>query len=141
MIIKHKRYKLHTEINVVPFLDVLLILLLIFMMMPSQLLQGFEVNLPNSTVASNLTYNNQIILTIEIKESGLYNCIFNDRHISNLHLDQLRTEINSMGSIHPGLTCLVAAAKHIQYDSVIQLLNLLRSIGVQSVGMITNPLM
>lgn len=138
---KHLKYMIQSEINIVPFLDVLLILLVIFMMVPSQLLQGFEVNLPNSTVTTSIiNNNNKPILTIEVKETGLYNIIINNKYVKGVHLNQLYPEIHNTVDIYPDTICLVAADRNVQYDTVIQVLNVLSGIGMHSVGIITNPI-
>lgn len=132
-----KRYLIQSEINIVPFLDILLILLVIFMMIPSQLLQSFEVSIPSSTIAKNIV-NNKVFLTIEIKEIGLFNIIFNDKYIKNICLDKLHSEINNIICVYPDIVCLIAAAKNSKYESIIKVLNLLNNIGIHSVSMITN---
>lgn len=141
---KRHRYTIQAEINVVPFLDILLILLVIFMMVPAQFFQSFEVNLPNSTIKNNIINNNnnnhnQSILTIEIKETGLCNISMNNRYVKSIHVDQLHSEIHDTVYTYPKMICLVAAAKNVQYDTVMRLLNTLNSIGIYSVGMLTYP--
>lgn len=136
--IRHK-YMIQSEINMVPFLDVLLVLLVIFMMIPSKFIQGFEVNLPNSTETIRTIDHNKPVLIIEIIKTGSYNIILNDDFIKDLYLDQLCLEIRKKINMNPNIICLLAASKHIQYDEVIKVLNLLSNIGIHSIGMITNP--
>lgn len=129
---------IQSEINIIPFLDVLLVLLVIFMIIPYKFIQGFEVNLPNSTKTMNLIDCNKFTLTIEIIKTGLYNIISNDEYINNIHLDQLNLEINKRICKHPDMVCLLAASKTMQYNELIKVLGLLRNNGVHSVGMITS---
>lgn len=135
----YQRYGIQSEINVVPFLDVLLVLLIVFMILPSKFIQGFEVNLPNSTDTIDIVDNKQSLLTIEIRQTGLYNVILHDKCIKNIYLDQLNLEIRNRILIDPNITCLLAASKTIRYDEIIKILNLLQNIGVHSIGMMTNP--
>lgn len=125
------------EINVVPFLDILLILLIIFMMIPSQVLQGFEVHLPNNITTTNGINNNKSVLSIEIIETGLYNVTLNKKCIKNIHFNQLDLEIHRIVFKCPEILCLIAATKNVEYGAVIKVLNLLKAIGIHSVGIIT----
>lgn len=128
---------IQAEINMVPFLDVLLILLVIFMMIPAQLIHSFDVNLPISSISKKSVVNSKSLLTIEIKEVGLYNVSINNENKSKIHnLEQLYTTIDDIFRMNPQLTCILAADKNIQYESVIQVLNLLNNIGIYSVGML-----
>lgn len=139
--IRIKRHLIQSEINVIPFLDVLLVLLVIFMIIPSKLMHAFEVNLPNSAaVTTNFVKKNKHIISIEIVEKGVYNFVFNDKCIKNIRLNQLSQEIIYKKNMYPELMCLIAASKTIKYNEVIQILNLLTKLGINSVGIITNPI-
>ncbi|URJ30311.1 biopolymer transporter ExbD [Candidatus Blochmannia vicinus (nom. nud.)] len=128
-----------SDINIIPFLDILLVLLIIFIIIPSKLIQSFEVNLPNSEVATNIINNEKLIMTIEILGMGLYNLIINNKHIKQICLNQISSEISHQIYITPNITCLIAASKAVAYDEIIKVLSLLSNIGVHSIGMITNP--
>lgn len=134
-----QKYMIQSEINIVPFLDVLLVLLVIFMIIPSKLFQSFEVNLPKSTESINLIDHDKVLLTIEIMKTGLYNINTHDEYIKNIDFNQLNLEIRNKICLNPDITCLLAAADTAQYNELIQVLNLLRNVGVRSVGMITSP--
>lgn len=133
-----RKYTIQSEINIIPFLDVLLVLLIIFMIIPSKFIQGFEVNLPNSTKTVNLIDHNKFLLTIEILATGLYNIISNDKNIKNICLDQLNSEICNRICKNPDMVCLLAASETLKYNELIKVLSLLRNVGVHSVGMITS---
>ncbi|URJ30047.1 biopolymer transporter ExbD [Blochmannia endosymbiont of Camponotus sp.] len=138
---KKQRIKraIKSDINIIPFLDILLVLLIIFIIIPSKLIQSFEVNLPNSEVATNIVSNEKLIMTIEILGMGFYNLIINNKHMKKICLDQISSEVNNQIYITPDITCLIAASKAIAYDEIIKVLSLLSKIGVHSIGMITNP--
>ncbi|CAD83403.1 tolR protein [Candidatus Blochmanniella floridana] len=138
---KHLRYTIQSEINIVPFLDILLILLIIFMMMPFQFMQGFHVDLPSSSKSVDVIKNYKSIITIEILDTGLYNFILNmKKNINNINMEKLSAEIQNAIHINSNSVCLIAASKTIKYNEIIKILNLLNSIGVESVGMITKPI-
>lgn len=136
----HLRLKIQSEINIVPFLDILLILLIVFMMIPFQLMQGFQVNLPNSTKSTDIISDHKSVITIEVLDFELYNFIFNMRQINKIKLEQLSLEIQNTAHIYPNTVCLIAASKTIKYNEIIKILTLLNSIGIKSIGMITNPI-
>ncbi|WP_159714169.1 biopolymer transporter ExbD [Blochmannia endosymbiont of Camponotus nipponensis] len=136
---KRMRHMIKSDINIIPFLDILLVLLMIFMIVPSKLIQSFEVNLPNSAVTTNILNNEKIMITIEILRMGLYNLVINNKHTEQLRLEQISSEISNQMRINPNISCLIAADKTIEYDAIIKVLNLLNNIGVHSIGMITDP--
>ncbi|AGC03614.1 protein tolR [Candidatus Blochmanniella chromaiodes str. 640] len=136
---KRIRNTIKSDINIIPFLDILLVLLMIFMLIPSKWIQSFEVNLPNSPVTPNIINNEKLIITIEILGMGFYNLIINTKHVEKVRLDQISSEISHQTHIAPNITCLIAASKTVEYDEIIKVLNLLNQIGIHSIGMITNP--
>ncbi|URJ32557.1 biopolymer transporter ExbD [Blochmannia endosymbiont of Camponotus sp.] len=136
---KRIRNTIKSDINIIPFLDILLVLLMIFMLIPSKWIQSFEVNLPNSQVTPNIINNEKLIITIEILGMGFYNLIINNKHVEKVRLDQISSEISYQTHITPNITCLIAASKTVEYDEIIKVLTLLNHIGIHSIGMITNP--
>ncbi|URJ25396.1 biopolymer transporter ExbD [Candidatus Blochmannia ocreatus (nom. nud.)] len=135
------RNKIKSEINIVPLLDILLVLLIIFMTIPIKLIQKFEVNLPNSDITKNFIKNEKITITIEILNKGLYNLVLDNTKIGPMPLTQLSSEINSQ--IHSNKTantlCLIAASRTTTYNEIVVILNLLQINGIHSVGILTNP--
>lgn len=139
---RNLKYEIKSEINIVPFLDILLVLLTIFMMIPSKLLieqTGFEVNFPNNNIKTNTIKNSKCLITIEILGMGVYNLIINDKKILRLSLSMLISEINFIQSTNSKLMCLIAASKEEKYNEIIQILNVLNNIGINSIGMIIRP--
>lgn len=136
------RYKINSEINIVPFLDILLVLLMIFMIIPSKLLiqqQGFEVHLPIGDATIHLTKNKKFIITIEIIKAGIYNFLVNDKKISHISLSTLVSEINSVKLTNSNFVYLIAASKEEKYNEIIKILSILNNIGINSIGLITYP--
>ena len=60
-----KRKKLHAEINVVPYIDVMLVLLIIFMVLSPLLIQGIEVNLPQTDTTKMSVQNEPLVISID----------------------------------------------------------------------------
>lgn len=130
-----------SEINVIPFLDILLVLLIIFMMMPSKLMiqqKNLEVHLPSHHTTKNINNENKFLIIVEILGMGVYNFTVDNVKMLHLSLNELISEINSAKVINPNLTCLIAASKEEKYNEIIQILNMLNNIGINSIGMMTN---
>lgn len=134
------KYKIKSEINIVPFLDVLLVLLIVFMMIPSKLLiqKGFEVHLPNSNVTTEIFKNNKFLITIEILGSGMFNLMINNQRIQHIPSNKLIAELHTIMTTHSDIVCLIAASKEEKYQEITQVLETLKNIGINSIGMITN---
>lgn len=127
-----------SEINVVPFIDVMLVLLIIFMITAPLLTQGVKVNLPQ-TQAKALTEQEKEPLIVTVDEKG--NFYFNladkpsqpltARSLQNLISTQL-TQANA--STRP---VLVRGDKNANYGKVVEAMVLLQQAGAKSVGLIT----
>ena len=59
-----KKRKLHAEINVVPYIDVMLVLLIIFMILSPLLIQGIDVNLPKTDTTKMTVQNEPLVISI-----------------------------------------------------------------------------
>ena len=68
-----KKRKLNAEINVVPYIDVMLVLLIIFMVLSPLLIQGIEVNLPQTDTTRMATKNEPLVISID--QNGNYSTI------------------------------------------------------------------
>lgn len=126
------------EINVVPFIDVMLVLLVIFMITTPLLTQGVKIDLPK-TEAKALPPNQKEPLIITVDASGNYylnisskpNEPITERALSSLVKTQL-TESDSR-------PVLVRGDKNANYGKVIDAMALLQQAGAKSVGLITQP--
>lgn len=137
---RKSKTKQSVEINVVPYIDVMLVLLIIFMITAPQLEQGVEVDLPS-------THNNEQVELPE-KEAVLLVSIKNDE---SLHISFLgKTEIVD----HSGLQqkaqefknhntkskVFIRADKNVRYENITTAMDLLKSSGFEKVGLITQGL-
>ena len=74
-----RRKKLHAEINVVPYIDVMLVLLIIFMVLSPLLIQGIDVNLPRTDTTKMTIQNEPLVVSID--ENGNYFLNLGDEEI------------------------------------------------------------
>ena len=123
----HRRRQALSEINVTPFVDVMLVLLIIFMVTAPLLQQGVDVDLPKAS-GQTLSPAERVIITI--KKGGK---IYLDK--TAVTLDTLRTGLSGK----TGEEVFLKADKDVPYGIVVAVMGELREIGIEKLGMITEP--
>ena len=132
---KNKR-KLLAEINVVPYIDVTLVLLVVFMVTAPLLIQGIDINLPE-TISSPLEKKHEDSLIISIKSNGnLYLNLGSKKELEISKLD-LSEKVSKILKQNPNAPVLVRGDKNTSYGEVVKLMSLLQKSGVSSVGLVT----
>jgi biopolymer transport protein TolR len=127
-----------SEINVTPFVDVMLVLLVIFMVTTPILYQGVDVNLPKteSRPMPSLDRERKVVVTL----NGTGEIFIEKERYS---LDQLRIEIRKlMAERGKNLTdedVFLRADSSVPYGTVIEVMSEIRNAGVQKIGLITEP--
>lgn len=134
---KHKR-KLVAEINVVPYIDVMLVLLIVFMVTAPMLMQGVKVELPEAPSAP-LDDKDQEPLIVSIKEDGSYYLdIGNGKNVQ----EALPSIVDKVGKVlrqQPKTPVLVWGDARVNYGVVVKLMSDLQNAGAPSVGLVTEP--
>ena len=119
------------EINIIPLVDVVLVLLLIFMLTAPMMYRGIDVNLPRAA-AKPTAVEERMVLTIT-KEQGLY---LNERRITPAALDDaLRDAFRS----RTDKTLYLKADAGLSYGAVIEAMDRVRRAGIERLGMVTEP--
>lgn len=134
------RRELKSEINIVPLLDVLLVLLLIFMATAPIITQSVEVDLPDATDSKTVSSNDNPPVIVEVSGVGQYSLVIEQQRMEQLPAEQVTAEAQSRLAANPKTVFLIGGAKDVPYDEIIKALNLLRQAGVQSVGLMTQPI-
>lgn len=136
------RRKPISEINVVPYIDVMLVLLVIFMATAPLLTQGVNVDLPNAPSAT-IDDPTEDPLVISVRADS---AIFLNLGIDNAEDEGTRVTIYSLedqaGKIlraRPEVAVYVKADESLDYGEVIRVMSVLQKAGAQSVGLITDP--
>ena len=122
-----RRRQALSEINVTPFVDVMLVLLIIFMVTAPLLQQGIDVALPQAK-GKEMSPAERIIVTIK-----------KDRKI---YLDKTAVTLKSLGeklSKSRNSEVFLKADKDVPYGLVVMVMGELKSIGIEKLGMITEP--
>jgi biopolymer transport protein TolR len=129
--------KFKSEINVVPYIDVMLVLLIIFMVMPSSN-NPSVVDLPS---AEKTTHPPDDYIQIALKQDGALTIGVNGKNPQPAAAAADRTELlrqlRGMHEAHPGFPVLIAGDKNAKYDDVIQLISEAKKIGISRVGLST----
>lgn len=137
------RPKINAEINIVPYIDVMLVLLVIFMMTTPIIEQGVEVDLPQAE-SNMVTYAEQLPTVITIDKQGNY-------YINSLHdTDSADLEEGEKVSLsvaigrvmarldtYPQMKVFLRADKEVNYGIAVQLMALLGQNGVDKIGIMT----
>ena len=127
------------EINVVPYIDVMLVLLIIFMVTAPMLMQGVKVDLPEASAAPVENQDAEPLI-ISIKASGeLFLNLGSGEDIS-LSLATIKQRVSVIMRRNPQKPVLVWGDKAVAYGEVVTLMTALQQAGAPSVGLVTeNP--
>jgi biopolymer transport protein TolR len=125
--------KFMSDINVTPLVDVMLVLLIIFMVTAPMMMQGVEVNLPQTTAKSIKTREDPLILTIN-KKREIY---LEDRQIG---LKNLETKVKTIFKYRRNKELLLRADREVPYGFVIKVIAGVKRAGIDKLGMITEPI-
>ncbi len=134
------RRDLKSEINIVPLLDVLLVLLLIFMATAPIITQSVEVDLPDATDSKTVSSDDNPPVIIEVAGVGQYSLVVDHDRMDQLPAEQVVAEAQRRLEANPKTVFLIGGAKDVPYDEIIKALNLLHQAGVKSVGLMTQPI-
>jgi len=118
-----------SEINVTPFVDVMLVLLVIFMVTAPLLQQGIDVNLPKAK-GKDLPPEERISLVIK-KDRTIF---MNDTPIT---IPQMRQKLEAISKLNPNI--FLKADKDVPYGLVVEVMGEIKDAGIEKLGMITEP--
>ncbi|MGG4687304.1 colicin uptake protein TolR [Providencia stuartii] len=135
-----RRRELKSEINIVPLLDVLLVLLLIFMATAPIISQSVEVDLPDAAESQTVSSSDNPPIILEVAGVGQYNMLIDGERLELLLPEQIAAEAKAQLDKNPKAIFLIGGAKEVPYDEVIKALNILHQAGIKSVGLMTQPM-
>ena len=118
-----------SEINVTPFVDVMLVLLVIFMVTAPLMQQGVDVNLPKAK-GKELPPDERISLIIK-KDRSIY---LNDTPLS---ITEMRKKLEAVSKRNPNV--FLKADKDVPYGLVVEVMGEIKEAGIEKLGMITEP--
>jgi biopolymer transport protein TolR len=121
-----------SDINVTPFVDVMLVLLVIFMVTAPMMTTGLDVNLPQAKGGALDESRPPIIISI----SGQSDIYINDRRTT---LEKLGGAIVAEQKVQGNPQVLLKADRSVPYGIVVQVMGALKAAGVEKLGMLTEP--
>jgi biopolymer transport protein TolR len=125
--------RLMSDINVTPFVDVMLVLLIIFMVTAPMMMQGVDVSLPETTSESLSSEEDHIVITID-SNNRIY---INDYHVT---LDFLKEKLRKIFQGRSDRVVYLRADKGIPYGVVVHVMSEIKGAGIERLGMVTEPI-
>ena len=133
------RRNLISDINVVPYIDVMLVLLVIFMISAPLMVQGIQVNLPQASSEALPVKNNEpLIVTID-KNGGVFLEVDSSKDKS-LTLDELNISVTKIFEANPNLQVVIRGDAQVEYEKVMSVMAELQMAGATDIGLISEPL-
>ena len=121
-----------SDINVTPFVDVMLVLLIIFMVTAPMMVQGVDVDLPTATSEALPTDEENLIITID-NDMKVY---INDLEVSVAFLAE---KLDAVMANLDKKNVYLKSDKNVPYGVVVNVMSQIKKAGVESLGMITLP--
>ena len=136
---RHGRRKPMGEINVVPYIDVTLVLLIIFMITTPMLQTGVDVDLPQAESATVEQQDDLPPVVVSIKESGEYFLRTDNREDEAVQPDTITARVTTVLAEKPGTQVMINADRGVNYGTVVTVMAALKNAGVPKVGLMTKP--
>ena len=132
MMIGGNKDRLMSDINVTPFVDVMLVLLIIFMATAPMMIQGVNVSLPEATAKPIISEKDHLLITLD-KNGKLY--------INNYKIapEFLQNKIKKILEGNPDQEVYLRADKDVSYGAVVKIMSEIKDAGVEKLGMVTEP--
>ncbi len=118
-----------SEINVTPFVDVMLVLLIIFMVTAPLLQQGIDVNLPKAK-GKDMPPEERITLVVR-RDQAIF---MNDNRVS---LSEMGRKLEAINKLNPNV--FLKADKDVPYGFVVEVMGEIKEAGIEKLGMVTEP--
>ncbi len=127
-----REHRAISEINVTPFVDVMLVLLIIFMVTAPMLQQGLDVDLPETTTQPLRMTDEPLLLTVD--KGGSY-------HLASVEvpLEELGEKLTAIFDATPDKEIFLRADKEAPYGIVVKAMAIARGAGARSLGIVTEP--
>ena len=134
-----KRRNLISDINVVPYIDVMLVLLVIFMISAPLMVQGIQVDLPQaSSEALPVTNNEPLIVSID--KNGELFLETDSTQDKSLSLEELNFSVTKIFESNPNLQVVIRGDGKVQYEKVMTVMAELQMAGATDIGLISKPI-
>jgi biopolymer transport protein ExbD len=122
--------QLYDDINVTPMLDLAYVLLVVFIILTTASVQGVRVNSPQTAAVSNLAKPQTRAVTVT-SDGSIYLDAF------PVSIDQLKTSLGQYKAANPNLPVVLKGDAEVQYDVIVQVLNVIKTLDITEVGLVT----
>ena len=129
--------KVINEINVVPYVDIMLVLLVIFMVVAPLAVQGLDINLPN-TPAEEIELENTQPFVIDVNKNGNY-FIEEDGDNVQVSLGFIEDRFLRIIKSNPDIEIIIRGDQNTSYQSIAELLSVLQANGANNFSLATQP--
>jgi biopolymer transport protein TolR len=131
MMFETRRRRFLAEINVIPLVDVVLVLLIIFMVTAPMLYRGMDINLPTSRV-NTIRPEERLVLTVERDQT-----VYLDK--DKLSLEQLEFRLRQAKQHNADVSIYLRADRAVPYGTVVRVMDEVKRAGIEKLGMVTDP--
>jgi biopolymer transport protein TolR len=131
------RRKPMAQINVVPYIDVMLVLLVIFMVTAPLLTQGVQVELPQVDAKAVADAQNEPVV-VSIRRDGSYHLNIGGDSSQALDGKEIQARVAAVLRLRPAAPVLVRGDHKVDYGKVVEVMALLQRSGVENVGLVTD---
>ena len=136
-ITRHRKRKLKADINVVPYIDVMLVLLIIFMVTAPLLSLGVDVELPQADAKPIEQQKEPVV--VEVDAEGRYRLKLDSADAEAIEATALQAKVAAFVKQNPDVPVFVAGARDADYATVFDTMVLLQQAGVPKVGLMGQP--
>ncbi len=131
MMFDTRRRRFLAEINIIPLVDVVLVLLIIFMVTAPMLYRGMDITLPTSQ-SNTIRPDERLVLTIE-RDQKMY--LDKDQ----LSLEQLEFKLKQAKQHNANVSIYLRADQAVPYGTVVRVMDQIKRAGIEKLGMVTDP--
>jgi biopolymer transport protein TolR len=134
---RRKRRKLMSQINVVPYIDVMLVLLIIFMVTAPLLNLGVDIHLPESSAKSVQDIKDPVLVSVD-KDGNLFLTLGTAQR-EPIDEDNLVRKVSAFVRANPQVSVMIGGDDRVDYGKIYRAMVLLQQAGVPKVGLMSQP--
>ena len=134
---RRQKRKLKSEINVVPYIDVMLVLLIIFMVTTPMMNLGVDIQLPQTNAKSLQDKKDPVVVSVD--EGGQIYLTANGAKREPVSVEEFKAKITAFHAANPELQVLIAGDERVGYGKVYSILPILQEAGISKIGLMSQP--
>ena len=134
---RQRKRKLKSDINVVPYIDVMLVLLVIFMITAPLLNLGVDIDLPQSQAKALESKKDPV--TIIVDKDGGYQLKLPDQGSERVDLPTLGAKLKALADANPDIAVILAGDVQVPYGAVADAMNYVSAAGVERISLLSKP--